>query len=41
MEVSSPGQVRKFGGMFDHNPALVRDVVEAQTIFYLSWRYYF
>ena len=40
MEVSSPERVRKFGGMFDHNPALVRDV-ETQSIFSLSWRYYF
>lgn len=26
---------KKFGGMFDHNPALVRDVVETPGIFLL------
>ena len=36
MEVPSPGKVRKFGGMFDHSLALVRDVVETQIIFSLS-----
>ena len=36
MEVPSPGKAGKFGGMFDHSPALVRDVVGTQIIFSLS-----